>query len=51
MQDIKTLTLISACERPRKRGWKGGGGGQKMCMRTRSFYWSSLALKGSGRDN
>lgn len=25
MQDIKTLTLISACERPRKRGWKGGG--------------------------
>lgn len=49
MQDIKTLTLISACERPRKRGW--GGVGQKMCMRTRSFYWSSLALKGSGRDN
>lgn len=26
MQDIKTLTLISACERPRKRGLKGGGG-------------------------
>lgn len=50
MQDIKTL-INFLLVRDREKGVGRGGGGQKMCMRTRSFYWSSLALKGSGRDN
>lgn len=50
MQDIKTL-INFLLVRDREKGVGGGGVGQKMCMRTRSFYWSSLARKGSGRDN